>query len=95
MAGGNRSAWGYRYQYLVTIERFLRFMRDHLGELGATALYVEPTTLMSEGIARDDDIVDFAIKVDGEIVERVQVKGSSDPAGNKLYTVKRTASLNG
>jgi hypothetical protein len=85
VAGGNQSAWGYRYQYLATIERFLRFMRDHLGELGAIALHVEPTTLMREGIARDDDIVDFAIELDDEIVERDQVKGSSDPEGNKLY----------
>lgn|GEM_PF-1879023 len=85
MAGGNQSAWGYRYQYLATIERFLWFMRDHLGELGAMALHVEPTTLMREGVARDDDIVDFAIELDGEIVERDQVKGSSDPQGNKLY----------
>jgi hypothetical protein len=51
VAGGNQSAFGYRYEYLATIERFLRFMRDHLGELGAMALHVEPTTLMREGIA--------------------------------------------
>ena len=85
MAGGNQSAFGYRYQYLSTIERFLRYMRDHLGELAAIALHVEPTTLMSEGIARDDDIIDFAIELDDEIVERDQVKGSSNPEGNKLY----------
>ncbi|GFG63961.1 hypothetical protein MKUB_14510 [Mycobacterium kubicae] len=85
MAGGNQSAFGYRYQYLATIERFLRYMRDHLGELAAIALHVEPTTLMREGIARDDDIIDFAIESDDEIVERAQVKGSSNPEGNKLY----------
>ena len=85
MAGGNQSAFGYRYQYLATIERFLRFMRDHLGELSSVALHVEPTALMTEGIARDDDIIDFAIELDNEIVERVQVKGSSNPADNKLY----------
>ena len=61
MAGGSQSAFGYRYQYLATIERFLCYMRDHLRELPAITLHVEPTTLMSEGIARDDDIVDFAI----------------------------------
>lgn len=85
MAGGNQSAFGYRYQYLATVERFLRFMRDHLGELGAIALHVEPTTLMRGGIARDDDIVDFAIELNHEIVERDQVKGSSVPEANKLY----------
>ena len=85
MAGGNQSAFGYRYQYLATIERFLRYMRDHLGQLGAIALHVEPTTLMHEGIARDDDIIDFAIELDDEIAERDQVKGSSNPDDNKLY----------
>ena len=85
MAGGNQSAFGYRYQYLATIERFLRYMRDHLGELAAITLHVEPTTLMSDGIARDDDIIDFAIGLDDQIVERDQVKGSSNPDDNKLY----------
>jgi hypothetical protein len=85
VAGGNQSAFGYRYQYLATIERFLRYMRDHLGQLGAIALHVEPTTLMREGIARDDDIIDFAIELNDEIAERDQVKGSSNPDDNKLY----------
>jgi len=85
VAGGGHSAFGYRYQYLATIERFLRFLRDHLGELAAIALHVEPTTMSQEGIARDDDIIDFAIELDSEIVERDQVKGSSDPNNNKLY----------
>jgi hypothetical protein len=85
VAGGNQSAFGYRYQYLVTIERTLRFLRDRLGELEKITLHVEPTTFAQEGIARDDDIIDFAIELAGEIVERDQVKGSSDPSGNKVY----------
>jgi hypothetical protein len=85
VAGGNQSAFGYRYQYLVTIERFLRYMRDHLGQVGAIALHVEPTMLAREGIARDDDIIDFAIELDSAIAERVQVKGSSNPDENKLF----------
>lgn len=85
MTGGNQSAFGYRYQYLVTIERFLRYMRDRLGQMGAIALHVEPTTLAREGIARDDDIIDFAIEFDSAIAERVQVKGSSNPQENKLF----------
>jgi hypothetical protein len=84
MAGGNQSAFGYRYQYLATIERFLRYMRDRLGELSVIALHVEPTTLMREGVACDDDIIDFAIGLDDQIVERDQVKGSSNP-DDKLY----------
>lgn len=85
VAGGNQAAFGYRYQYLATIERFLRYMRDHLGELGSIALHVEPTALMRDGFARDDDIIDFAIELNNEIAERDQVKGSSNPADNKLY----------
>lgn len=85
MAGGNQSAFGYRYQYLATLERLLRYMRDNLDQLGAIALHVEPTTLMREGIARDDDIVDFAIELNDEIAERDQVKGSSNPDDNRLY----------
>jgi hypothetical protein len=88
MAGGNQSAFGYRYQYLATIERFLRFLRDHLGELAVIALHIEPTTLSKDGIARDDDIVDFAIEVDNEITERDQVKGSSNPESNKMYPLE-------
>lgn len=91
MAGGNQSAFGYRYQYLATIERFLRFMRGHLGELSSVALHVEPTALMTEGIARDDDIIDFAIELDNEIAERVQVKGSTTRPTTSCTTAKRTA----
>jgi hypothetical protein len=40
---------------------------------------------MREGIARDDDIIDFAIELNNEIAERDQVKGSSNPDDNKLY----------
>ncbi|MCH9736822.1 MAG: hypothetical protein K0U78_20100 [Actinomycetia bacterium] len=53
--------------------------------MGSIALHVEPSALMSEGIARDDDIIDFAIEFNNEIAERNQVKGSSNPADNKLY----------
>lgn len=85
MAGGKQSAFGYRYQYLATIERFLRYVRDHMGELPVITLHVEPTNLMSVGIARDDDIIDFAIGLHDQIVERDQVKGSSNPDDNMLY----------
>jgi hypothetical protein len=44
---------------------------------------------MREGIARDDDIIDFAIELNDEIAERDQVKGSSNPDDNKLYQVVR------
>ena len=90
MAGGNQSAFGFRYQYLATSERFLRYMRDHLGELSVISLHVEPTNFLSAGLAQDDDIVDFAIQHDHVIVERDQVKGSSNPGGTSSITVKQT-----
>jgi hypothetical protein len=92
VAGGNQSAFGYRYQYIATIERFLAFLRERLDQrvqdVALIALHVEPTTLSQEGIARDDDIVDFAIELDRAIVERVQVKGSSKPESNNLYPLE-------
>ena len=37
---------GTAINIISTIERFLRYMRDHLGELPAIALHVEPTALI-------------------------------------------------
>ncbi|QRY43505.1 hypothetical protein JVX93_23595 [Mycolicibacterium boenickei] len=69
---------------MATIERFLRYLRDHLGELASIALLVEPTNLAALGFAMDDDIVDFAIDNDDVVVERTQVKSSRDPSQNRL-----------
>jgi hypothetical protein len=41
--------------------------------------------LAARGIAGDEDIVDFAIEVNGEVVLTAQVKSSTDPASNELY----------
>ena len=38
-----------------------------------------------QGIAGDDDIVDYAVEFDTVIVERTQVKSSGDPENNPLY----------
>jgi hypothetical protein len=51
MSGGTQAAYGYRYQYLVTAEFFLRYLRDHLSELASTVLHVEPPTLAARGAA--------------------------------------------
>ena len=48
---GTQAAYGYRYQYLVTAEFFLRYLRDHLSELASTVLHVEPPTLAARGAA--------------------------------------------
>lgn len=85
MSGGRQSAYGYRYQYLATADHILRYLRNHLGELASIALHVEPTSLAQRGVAADDDIVDLAVEVEGVVVDKVQVKASSDPPNNQLY----------
>jgi len=85
MSGGTHAAYGYRYQYLVTLEFFLRYLRDHLEHLGSTVLHVEPTSLAAPGVAGDEDIVDFAIEVGDEVILTAQVKSSVEPARNEVF----------
>jgi hypothetical protein len=85
MSGGVQAAFGYRYQYLVTVECFLRYLRVHLEDLASTVLHVEPTALAARGVVADDEIVDFAIEVADTVVLTAQVKGSADPAGNEMF----------
>ena len=80
MSGGRSSAYGFLYQYLATADYFLRYLSADI-DPADVALLVEPTALTGS----DQDIVDFAIENNGVVVERVQVKGSSDPSGNKLH----------
>ncbi len=91
MSGGTQAAYGYRYQYLVTAEFFLRYLRDHLSELAPTVLPVEPPTLAARGAAADDDIVDFGIEVAGEVTTTVQLKGSASASCNELLAVSPVA----
>ena len=79
MSGGTQAAYGYRYQYLVTLEFFLRYLRDRLEHLASTVLHVEPTALAARGVAGDEHIVDFAIEVGDEVVLTAQVKSSVEP----------------
>lgn len=40
---------------------------------------MEPPALASRSVAADDDIVDFAVELDAQVVDKVQVKASADP----------------
>jgi hypothetical protein len=85
MSGGTQAAYGYQYQYLVTLETFLRYVRDHLDCVASVVLYVEPTELALKGIAGDEDIVDFAIGANEEVVLTAQVKASTEPATHEVF----------
>lgn len=80
--GGAVAAYGFRRQYLVTAEEILRLVTRREIELDRLAVIIEPTRsdLPSTEVL-DDDVVDFGIEVDGEIVRRVQVKSSRVPSG--------------
>ena len=62
--GGSVAAYGLNYQYLSTAEYFLRFLRKNMEPLPMATLVVEPVIAKADG--EDDDIVDFAIEIDGE-----------------------------
>ena len=85
MSGGRSSAYGFLYQYLATADYFLHYLSADDIDQADVALLVEPTALTTRGVANDQDIVDFAIENKGVVIERVQVKGSSDPSSNKLH----------
>lgn len=85
MSGGTQAAYGYQYQYLVTLEVFLRYVRDHLDCVASVVLHVEPTELALKGIAGDEDIVDFAIEANEEVVLTAQVKASNAPATHEVF----------
>ena len=80
--GGAVASYGFRRQYLATAEEFLRLVVARGDDLAELAVIIEPTRtdLGGSGVA-DDDVVDFAIEVGGEIVRRVQVKSSRVPLG--------------
>lgn len=82
--GGGVAAFGYRYQYLATAEEFLRVIAARTHSLNDVTLIVEPTRAdVGSGSEADDDIVDFAIEIEGTITRRVQVKASRDPLNAK------------
>ncbi|MDW5615060.1 hypothetical protein EV589_0008 [Mycobacterium sp. BK558] len=85
MSGGRSSAYGFLYQYLATADYFLSYLNTGGVDAADVALLIEPTALTTGGTGEDPDIVDFAIEYRDVVVDRVQVKGSSDPSNNKLH----------
>jgi tetratricopeptide (TPR) repeat protein len=80
--GGAVAAYGFRRQYLAAAEEILRIVTERADDLAGLTLIIEPTRAdLGTVSAADDDIVDFAIEIDGTVVRRVQVKSSRTPSG--------------
>ena len=82
LGGGGIAAFGLNYQYLVTAEYFLRFLRQNPELIPRATLVVEPLVAKPDG--KEDDVVDFAIEVDGEATHHTQAKSSVEPTNNPL-----------
>jgi hypothetical protein len=82
LGGGSVAAYGLKYQYLATLEYFLRYLREHPELIARTTLVVEPVLEDSDGV--DDDIVDFGIEVDDVAVHHLQVKATTNPDRYRL-----------
>lgn len=82
LGGGGIAAFGLRYQYMVTAEYVLAFLRNDLALIPRAVLVIEPLHKKDDG--KDDDVVDFAIDVDDERSQNVQVKSSSEPEDHPL-----------
>ncbi|GAB3037642.1 hypothetical protein [Mycobacterium bourgelatii] len=82
LGGGGIAAFGLRYQYLVTAEYVLAFLRKDLALIPHADLVIEPLHKKDDG--KDDDVVDFAIEIDDEPSHNVQVKSSSEPEDHPL-----------
>ena len=82
LGGGSVAAYGLKYQYLATLEHFLRYLREHPELIARTTLVVEPVLEDSDG--GDDDIVDFGIEVDDVAVHHFQVKATTKPDRYRL-----------
>jgi hypothetical protein len=79
--GGAVASYGFRRQFLATAEEFLRLVVARGDDLAELAVIIEPTrTDLPGSDVADDDVVDYAIEVGGEIVRRVQVKSSRVPS---------------
>lgn len=82
VGGGGVAAYGLKYQYLVTADYFLRYLRQNPELIPRAVLLVDPLISRPDGTA--DDIVDFAIEVDGVATHHIQVKASSEPEEHPL-----------
>lgn len=91
LGGGGVAAFGFNYQYLVTAEFVLTFLRDNPELIPRAALVIEPLHTKADGTG--DDVVDFAIEVDGDASHNSQVKSSVDPATYPLQPAPARAAL--
>ncbi len=91
LGGGGNAAFGFHYQYLVTAESFLTFLRDNPEAIPRASLVVEPLHTKADG--KDDDVVDFAIEVDNDVTRNAQVKSSVDPDSYPLQPAPARAAL--
>jgi hypothetical protein len=82
LGGGGIAAFGFNYQYLMTAESFLTFLSENPELIPRAALVIEPLHTKADG--KDDDVVDFAIEVDGEVSHNTQVKSSPEPTTHPL-----------
>lgn len=82
LGGGGIAAFGLRYQYRVTAEYVLAFLRNNLALIPHANLVIEPLHQKDDG--KDDDVVDFALEIDDEPSHNVQVKSSSEPEDHPL-----------
>lgn len=78
LGGGGVAAFGLDYQYLVTVEFFLRYLRQNPELIPRATLVVDPLLINTGGV--EDDIVDFGVEVDGESTHHCQVKSSTEPS---------------
>lgn len=91
LGGGGVAAFGFSYQYLQTAELFLTLLRKNSELIARATLVVEPLHKKANG--KDDDVVDFAIEVDGDVLYSVQVKASSEPDEYPLQPAPARAAL--
>jgi hypothetical protein len=92
LGGGSVAAYGLKYQYLATVEYFLRYLRLHPELIARTTLVVEP--LFKNANEADDDIVDFAIELDDVAVHHIQVKATTKPDQYPIQPADARAALN-
>ncbi|MEA2771071.1 MAG: hypothetical protein QOD93_4033 [Acetobacteraceae bacterium] len=79
--GGAVASYGFRRQYLATAEEVLRLVVARREDIADLAVIIEPARADLPGAdVVDDDVVDFAVEIGGEITRRIQVKSSRAPS---------------
>lgn len=87
--GGRVAAGGFRYQYMVAVEHYLRMIRSNIESFGHIELVVEPDTRSSQH-GFGDDVVDYEIRILGETHSKVQVKFAHAPERRNLQPAEAT-----